>query len=328
MLNVISNKVRLQNFSVVLSTWGTGSTFLVDILNSLPGNHPHFEPLQFMGNVRVHDSSKSVEAFYVMRQILKCNYTGLEGQYTSLDKLVVSNNRSSRICKFIPKMCMNPKVLSAFCRVFPFQSMNLLRLPVEYSEPLLADSDLNVKIVLLVRDPRGIMTSRKQLGWCRRETDCNSSENLCNDMISDFNAAQVLTRKYPDQFKVVRYEDLSLKPFDETEEILNFYELPFHGKVKDFLKSNPQENRSEPFEWMINTNSISFEEIEVIQENCEEAMSLWGYAKMNNLPNFNPLLASPFDSKGEKRNEEEEREYEEKRKEREEEDEEEIARTN
>lgn len=302
-----------SEFSVVLSTWGTGSTFLAEILNSLPGNYPHFEPLQYMENVRVHDSSKSLEAFYVMRQMLKCNYTGLERQYTSLDKFVVSNDRLSEICKAIPKMCINPKFLNAFCRIFPFQSMNLIRLPVEYSEVLLTDPDLNVKIIVLVRDPRDVMISRKQLDWCQDETDCNSSTNLCNDMVSDFNAAQILTQKYPDQFKVVRYEDFSSKPFDKVEEIFDFYGLPFHAKMKDYLKSYTQGNSSQPFEWLHNISSIRIDEIQDIQSNCDEAMSLWGYKQINNQPKFNPLLASPFDLKEEEteRDKEKEEEFEE-----------------
>lgn len=125
-------------------------------------------------------------------------------------------------------------------------------------------------------------------------------------MVADYHAAVNLTKRYPKRFKVVRYEDLSLSPYDSTQEILQFYGLPFDEQVQEFLDSHTKTNiggvsstfrdsKSAPFHW---TKDLFFDDIKHIQEGCTEAMRLWGYKQVHNeselLNNFNPLLAIPF----------------------------------
>lgn len=58
----------------------------------------------------------------------------------------------------------------------------------------------------------------------------------------------------------MRYEDLSLNPYDMTQDILQFYGLPFDPAVEEFLDTHTKENkggvsstyrdsRSAPFHW-------------------------------------------------------------------------------
>lgn len=124
-------------------------------------------------------------------------------------------------------------------------------------------------------------------------------------MVADYHASINLTKQYPTRFKVVRYEDLSLSPFDMTQEILQFYGLPFDEQVQEFLNSHTKQNiggvsstfrdsKSAPFHW---TKDLFIDEIRHIQEVCVEALRLWGYKHVYNeseLLNFNPLLQSPF----------------------------------
>lgn len=55
--------------------------------------------------------------------------------------------------------------------------------------------------MLLARDPRGILQSRKHREWCPGEPDCSDPALLCNDMVSDFKAAVRFLKKYPNNFK-------------------------------------------------------------------------------------------------------------------------------
>ena len=48
-----------------------------------------------------------------------------------------------------------------FCPLFPFQSIKTVRLRLNLTRALVEDPSLNVKVLLLVRDPRGTMQSRK-----------------------------------------------------------------------------------------------------------------------------------------------------------------------
>jgi hypothetical protein len=51
--------------------------------------------------------------------------------------------------------------LCRFCPLFPFQSIKTVRLRLNLTKALVEDHSLNVKVLLLVRDPRGTIQSRK-----------------------------------------------------------------------------------------------------------------------------------------------------------------------
>lgn len=60
---------------------------------------------------------------------------------------------------------------------------------------------LNVRILLLIRDPRGALQSRKHRVWCPGNIDCDNPNIACKDMVSDYKAAVVLAKKFPMTFK-------------------------------------------------------------------------------------------------------------------------------
>lgn len=296
---------------MIFSTWRSGTSFLGDIVNAIPGNYYHYEPLAYHEIVQIRGPPESTEAVATLKSMLKCNYTGLEPYLEYGKKVDFMFNHNSRLwtyCDHNAKSCYDPNFLNPFCRLFPFQSMKVVRMRVKFSEPLLIDPLLNVKIVLLIRDPRATMQSRRLLEWCRINSNCGDPANFCKDMVSDYKAAEVLTKKYPQRFKAIRYEDLSLNPYKGAEKILNYFGLPFGATVEQFLNSHTRtdsgtasstfrNSKKAPFHWM---RDLSFHDIDQIQQNCTEAMSLWGYKKVDNEnalkgnTTFNPLLEFPF----------------------------------
>ena len=101
--------------------------------------------------------------------------------------------------------CYDPEFLSQFCSLFPFQSMKTVRLRLNLTKQIINDPSLNVQVLLLVRDPRATLQSRKHRTWCPGKADCDQPENLCNDLEKDFYAAQELMRAHPDR---IRYLNL------------------------------------------------------------------------------------------------------------------------
>lgn len=276
----------------------------------MPANYYHYEPLLHYDIVQIRGPPQSDAAIDTLRQLFNCNYTQLNEylDYGQNHNYLFSHNiRLWRNCRLYPQFCYDAQFLNGFCRLFPFQSMKVVRLRLALAETLLKDDALNVKIVLLVRDPRGTIQSRKHRDWCPGQPDCDNSTILCSDMVADFKAAKKFAKRYPTKFKAVRYEDLSLQPFKMTKEILNFYGLPFDPEVEEFLDSHTRtdiggvsstfrDSKTAPFHWM---RDLSFAEVEQIQLNCMEAMSLWGYKETEDeialLANtFNPILKFPF----------------------------------
>ncbi|XP_022919592.1 carbohydrate sulfotransferase 5-like [Onthophagus taurus] len=288
--------------SIILTTWRSGSTFLGDVLNALPGNYYHYEPLLHFGIVRVRGPPLARSALNTLRKLLACDYKDL-GDYLHYGRshynLFTHNHRLWNQCEQYPRFCFNSTFLSEFCKLFPFQSMKVVRLSLKLGKNLLK-YDPNVKILLLVRDPRGTLQSRKHRDWCPGIDDCDKPEVLCDDLVEDYHLALKLQALFPDRFRAIRYEDLSLNPYDYVRNIFKFFGLYLHPDVLQFLDTHTKANvggvsstfrdsKSAPFHWRYDLN---FSEVEEIQMICSEAMKLWGYTKAINethLREFNPL---------------------------------------
>ncbi|XP_008560063.1 carbohydrate sulfotransferase 5-like, partial [Microplitis demolitor] len=290
--------------SVILGNWRGGSTFVGEIVNSHPANFYHFEPLLDFGIVRIRGPPQDQPAIANINALFNCEYNKLLS-YIEYGKTnpwgFMYNPRLWKQCVSHEEICLNPLFLSEFCRLFPFQSMKILRLTLNVAQVLLNDESLGVRMILLVRDPRGLMQSRKKPKWCQNSFDCSNTALLCNDMVSDYNIAVELKEKYPRTFKVLRYEDLSLDPFNEAEKMFEFYGLTFHPDVKSYLETHTKNNsggqfstfrdsKTAPFHWR---NDLNFVEVEEIQRVCATAMKLWGYVLAVNETHqkeFNPIL--------------------------------------
>ena len=59
----------------------------------------------------------------------------------------------------------------------------------------------DVRILLLVRDPRGTMASRSHRDWCPKNPDCDQPEQLCQDLVEDYMVSKELMEKYPNRIK-------------------------------------------------------------------------------------------------------------------------------
>ncbi|XP_034473602.1 carbohydrate sulfotransferase 4 [Drosophila innubila] len=300
--------------SIVVTSWRSGSTFLGDILNAIPGNYYHYEPLLDFGIKQVRDPEDQQLAVQNLKNLLNCDYGDMT-DYLEYGKthtyLFEHNQRLWDVCREYPRFCWRPAFLTPFCRLFPIQSMKTVRLRLAQAEQLLQDQSLsNVRIVLLVRDPRGTMQSRRHRVWCGGNEDCEDPSLVCQDLVDDYKTAETLLKLYPSRFRTLRYEDLSLNPYDMTQDILQFYGLPFDPAVEEFLDTHTKENiggvsstyrdsRSAPFHWK---QDLKTDEIKQIQDVCVEAMDLWGYRRINDFSNFTNMqqsfdpivLPSPF----------------------------------
>ncbi|XP_052837518.1 carbohydrate sulfotransferase 4 isoform X1 [Drosophila gunungcola] len=284
--------------SVVVTSWRSGSTFLGDILNSIPGNFYHYEPLLDFGIKQIRDPDDQELAVQNLKNLLNCDYADML-DYLNFGKthtyLFEHNTRLWDVCREFPRFCWRPVFLTRFCRLFPIQSMKTVRLRLAQAEKLLEDQSLSsVRIVLLVRDPRGTMQSRRHRVWCGGNEDCEDPRLVCQDLQDDYKTAELLLQKYPSRFRTVRYEDLSLSPSEMTQDILQFYGLPFDPAVEEFLDTHTKVNiggvsstyrdsRSAPFHWM---QDLKPEEIKQIQDVCVDAMDLWGYRRIESFSNF------------------------------------------
>ena len=82
--------------------------------------------------------------------------------------------------------CFMPEFYRTVCPLFPIRLIKTVRLRVPFVEGLLQDPEIssNLKIVVLSRDPRGVMTSRSAMYWCENP-HCSDPEFACKDLDED-----------------------------------------------------------------------------------------------------------------------------------------------
>ncbi len=97
--------------------------------------------------------------------------------------------------------CFMPEFYHATCPLFPIRLIKTVRLRVPYIEDLLKDPEIgpNLKVIMLVRDPRGVMRSRSAMTWCENP-QCSNPEFVCNDLLEDLEAAARLKALYPGSY--------------------------------------------------------------------------------------------------------------------------------
>ena len=128
--------------SLIISTWRSGSTFLGDILESKSGSFYFFEPLIFLKNLQVRSSPTDELALNHIEKLLNCNFTGMDAylDFARESKYLFTYNKLLwKHCNALGDECFKPEFLEPFCKLFPVQSMKLVRLRMKVAAKLLAN---------------------------------------------------------------------------------------------------------------------------------------------------------------------------------------------
>lgn len=310
-LNITGGGARRQSLLLV-SSWRSGSTFAGEVLQSHPAVFLHYEPLLYPAyRVQVRPGDRQVPSLQgYMRNLLRCQYpTGHVFIPPRGHKVYFKNNQ--RLWPHCSEergdknLCSDGRFVTDLCGVYQFQAMKLVRLRASLTGPLLEDPDLDARVVVLVRDPRGTMSSRRAWTWCiRNKDDCYHADVLCRDLAADYRSVEELGRRFPGRVTAVRYEDLAANPAAGARNLLDFSGIPMHPSVLQYMESHTKvANHSElraystyrdsqkaPFLWR---DRMSFKVVRSVQNDCQEAMELWGYRRCNSMTDCkrsNPVL--------------------------------------
>ena len=219
----------------------------------------------------------------------------------TVGELTSRNYHLSQFCrtrKHGNELCTNRQFLVSACRLFPWKVMKLVRLKLSLLKPILEDEIYsNTQVILLVRDPRGVMNSRKAtVSWCTKGSDeCSSPQVLCSDLEQDFATAEEFHRLFPNKFHLLRYEDMANDPFTVTEKLLLDLGLDFSKEIRNFLAEHTTVNIDKPWSTtrdskkrlMFWTQNMKMADVSDIQQVCGLAMQKLGYKTVNSLYNLN-----------------------------------------
>ena len=287
---------------LIVSTWRSGSTLMGQVLESHPGAWFWSEPVHYLELGKLHipvDKMTEGKIMPYVQDSFKCKFD--EDFVIHNRNMMFSHYANAKFWNICTKKlmlgktkCTSKAFIDQICPLFPIRIVKTVRMRLETARKLLQNPDLNnLKVIFLVRDPRAVMMSRKLVNFCLKSY-CTDPKILCDNHETDLISAKSISNEYPDQFKILRYEDFALNPYNVTDQMLEFLELPPSKHVDNFLEdqtglkresskqvqSATNISRSKAFAWI---KAMKMTEITQVQEVCHKPMETFGYIPIKNL---------------------------------------------
>ncbi|XP_051885215.1 carbohydrate sulfotransferase 1 isoform X2 [Pristis pectinata] len=198
---------------------------------------------------------------------------------------------------------LNLTLASGVCRRRHHVAIKTVRVPeVGDVRALLEDPRLNLKVIQLVRDPRGILASRidtfpdsfrawkiwRNSGRKPYNLDASHLSATCGDFLRS--AATGLARPgwLKGRYMLVRYEDLAREPEKKTREIYRFLGVSLDANVRRWILNNTRgagasgnhkyatvrDSAATAEGWRL---KLTFDMVELVQDICNLTLAQLGY---------------------------------------------------
>ncbi|KAK3887917.1 hypothetical protein Pcinc_008000 [Petrolisthes cinctipes] len=187
--NVQGKKEPTTHVLLVSSMGRSGSSFLGQILSSVPSAFYYFEPLYKLSHHLQEDM-----VWQGLMGLFTCNMSRQFLNAAVDRKNVLSDNNNLAHCN---ATCLKSGGLVKECRRKSVKVIKSIRTRVAWVAPLLKALP-SLKVIHLVRDPRGTIRSMVSLGWLNI-----LKYNLtggCDTFSQDLLNGKTLTALYPDRF--------------------------------------------------------------------------------------------------------------------------------
>lgn len=227
------------------------------------------------------------EALNIIREIYRCEFSKVRGQilmYQVLKSQETNEYGRQVSCDRHDKPCDRQL---KFCAGATSRVTKVARISMSLA-PNLLDTLPNLKIVHLLRDPRGVIMSRLALG--SRMNITATAESLCLAMESNYLEASRLTSSYSGRIYQVYYEDLATNPMETFKKMYDFIGYSFNkdddatilektqaktlGKSRTFSKNSTVTASK----WR---EKISMEQLHRINAMCSSLYRVLGYPALD-----------------------------------------------
>nr|XP_054769772.1 carbohydrate sulfotransferase 3-like [Lytechinus pictus] len=326
----VKGKSEQPIFIVILARMRTGSTLIGEIFNQNPSLFFIFEPLISIDPL-LRSGYVNVSQHKNISTQLLLNYTRCEFQENLTQSWLKWNGGSVRSNKIVP-LCKRPsRPQSSYrnCTLVTVDDMRnicshshrrfcikTIRADLDYFKPLI-DAGVNVKIIHLVRDPRGTANSRRlyynfskphlprttttghlrfkgkldSLGLLGDYPDhvVHTIPRLCQWTRDSIHQVQNEKPSWlRNRYKLVRYEDFALDPLRAAHQIYDFVGLEFPPAVIEWIVTNTRSNDQRSVK-LFSTHKNSIEtayrwrqslrplQVRQVEQICHTTMKLLGY---------------------------------------------------
>ncbi|XP_069142354.1 carbohydrate sulfotransferase 3-like isoform X2 [Argopecten irradians] len=253
--------VSVQQKRVLVITYQrSGSTLAGDLLQQVTNSSYVFEPLRYIeedivnGNVvtflnKTGRSYKKSDSIYVMAEMVfnwfTCNvqnintqdltsimlsYSDAYGEYSRcVSKADMDVNKTmgliNRCLKFLMKPCHSNNVTI----------IKTIRLDMA-SVALLLKWLPGLKVVHLLRDPRGRLSSELKIDRQKWSSIQSIASLHCNQMLSDILIAERLNKQYPDTIRILQYESFTNDSIQQSNSLFRFLNLEFTLQIRKYVE--------------------------------------------------------------------------------------------
>ena len=166
---------------------------------------------------------------------------------------------------------------------------------------LLENPDIDIRILHLVRDPRGNINSRINIGWMKDYPNpylAYTARKLCDTIVANLDHAdRTLTElKLKHRYKLVLYKQIADDPLGTAKDIYNFagFDMPLETEKWIIDSTTPSERKlkkalQEPYSTVRNATGnadkwrqdVFFERNRVIERECKPLMDKLGLEKVS-----------------------------------------------
>lgn len=302
---------------LIVTNRRSGSSFMGQILNQNPKVFFNFEPLKLLEKKPGVYANQS--AF--LNLLLKCKFKQMPFMMEFYNKERL--HRSGSLALTSPPLCtlstpvnssnvrqcdkLHPSFTASVCARYSHVAAKLIRVyNISSLQELLMAENLNVKILHLVRDPRGVLLSRSKAEKRNLEVGKSLDQEagyLCRRMKSNVDFGNSHPQWLNKRYKRVRYEDVAYEPERWAKEIYKFAGLgSVPSEVLSWIRTNTQGSLRSIDSYSTSRNSkqtaeawrynITLPVAERISHICRDVMSQLNYKQVNNLEMLHDMTQS------------------------------------
>ncbi|KAL9978496.1 hypothetical protein ACROYT_G016019 [Oculina patagonica] len=324
---LLGDKERTARKNLIIVSHGrSGSTLTGDIFNHHPSVFYMYEPLQtakrVQNKLKINDTGYSSLAKEFLTGVFRCKFDqpdilkDIERYYRKPDHPRISHAIGSPpLCpynmtdpRWNPRQCkpMTSEALGSACKKnYDLTVLKILmwRIPEKSIKTIFtacSSPDTDCKIIFLVREPRAMIPSSRNVGFFGEEGNKDAllgtrlySYQHCKETEENLEFVRNLPDSLRDRIKLLRYEDLAMKPLKALADIYRFAGLPVLKSVRTWLNKTTHLSRracnrldggqitctkdngwdgANRWRWKVHPH-----EIDIIEHYCRPVMNLMGY---------------------------------------------------